>query len=251
MDVTAQSKSITFPAGIASWTNFIGNGTATGINGTTGANFTLTAASQNITLQPGEYHIYVSVPCLTAPAAPTGLAVAGTTTTAATLNWTVLPGLYYWVDYRVTGSTTWLNAATAVTTGTVTLNNLTPSATYEWRVAANCSNVLVANYTSSQFTLIGHNSTIRDIKNGFGIKISPNPVSGAAIIDYVVPGNGNVFITLKNATGQNLQVLYRGSRGAGQYQMAVTNQLNKLNAGIYFLRLHQNGKGYFTKFIKR
>ncbi len=251
MDVTAQSKSITFPAGTASWTNFIGNGTATGVNGATGLNFSVTAASQNITLQPGEYHIYVSVPCLAAPAAPTGLAVGSTTTTSATLNFTALSGLYYWVDYRIAGSATWLTAATAVTAGTVTVNNLTPSATYEWRVAANCSNVLTANYTTSQFILVGHNSTITNIKNGFGIKISPNPVSSAAIIDYVVPGSGNVYITLKNALGQNLQVLYSGSRGAGQYQIAVTNQLNKLNTGIYFLRLQQNGKGYFTKFIKR
>ncbi len=251
MDVAAQTKSINFPAGVASWTNFLSNGTTIGVNGPTGANFTA-STTQSITLQPGEYHIYISVPCIAAPAAPTGLTVTATTSTTATLNWTAVPGLFYWVEYRQVGAATWLTAATAISTGTFTLNNLTPSANYEWRVACNCNNTLINNFTTAQFTVVGHNSIISGIKNGFGIKISPNPISsGTAIVDYVVPGSGNVFITIKNALGQNVQVLYSGSRGAGQYQLVLTNQLNKLNAGVYFLRLQQNGKGYYTKFLKK
>jgi glycosidase len=250
MDVNVQTKAVTFQQA-GNWTNFMSNASGTGINGAAGSNFSLSNTSQSVTLQSGEYHIYISVPCVALPAAPTGLSVGATTTTSAVLNFTALPGLFYWVDYRIAGSTTWQSAAAAITAGTITINGLTPSATYDWRVAANCSNVLAANYTSGQFTLVGHNSTINNIKKGLGIKISPNPVTGASIIDYVVPGNGNVFITVINTMGQNAEVLYRGSRGAGQYQLPVTSQLNKLSAGIYFLRLQQNGKTYFTKFVKR
>src|SRR5207302_3072382 len=41
------------------WYNFLSNGTGSGLNGSTGSMVTLTNAGQNITLQPGEYHVYL------------------------------------------------------------------------------------------------------------------------------------------------------------------------------------------------
>jgi len=250
MDVTAQTKTVTFQSG-GNWTNFLSNGTGAGINGPTGNNFTLTGTSQTISLQPGEYHIYVSVPCTTPPPAAAGLAVTGITMNSAVLNWTAVPGLYYTVDYKISGSSTWTNAATAIAAGTITLNGLSASSTYDWRVSVNCSPAVINNYTTGQFNTVAHNSTISAVKDGLGIKISPNPVTGAAIIDYIVPGSGTVTISVQNTLGQNLQVVYQVSQGAGQYQVNLTNQLATLNAGIYFLRLQQNDKKYFTKFVKK
>lgn len=88
------------------------------------------------------------------------------------------------------------------------------------------------------------------MKDGFGIKISPNPVTENAIIDFIVPGYGPVTITLINAYGQNLQTLYSRYHFRGQYQVTLTNQLNALPKGSYFLRLQQFDNGYFTQFIK-
>lgn len=88
------------------------------------------------------------------------------------------------------------------------------------------------------------------MKNGFGIKISPNPVIGNATVDYIVPGNGVVSITLIDVFGQQLQTLYNTNQSQGQYTLTITNQLNTLNKGCYFLRIQQNGKGYFTQFVK-
>ncbi len=249
MDVNAQTKAVTFQQA-GNWTNFMSNGSGAGVNGAAGVNFNIAAAAQSITLQPGEYHIYVSVPCTTAPPVATGLSVTGITMNDAVLNWTALPGYYYTVDYKPGTAATWINAATNITTGTVTLSNLTASTTYDWRVTVNCNTTVINNYATSQFSTVNHNGTIKDMKDGFGIKISPNPVSGASIIDYIVPGNGKVTITVKDAVGQNIALLYEGSQAAGQYQYAVTNQLNRLSRGVYFLRLQQNGKGYFTKFVK-
>lgn len=249
MDVNVQTKTITFQQG-GNWTNLLSNGTGSGVNGATGVNFNLSNTSQAITLSSGEYHIYVSVPCTTAPPVPAGLNVTGITMNSATLNWTVTPGLYYSVDYKASASSTWINAGTGLTANTVTLTNLSASTTYDWRVGVNCSPAVINNYTAAQFNTVSHNSTIKDMKGGFGIKISPNPASTVSIIDYIVPGNGAVTISVLDASGKKLLVLFDGTQNAGQYQFALSNQLNALSRGIYFLRLQQNGKGHFTKFVK-
>ncbi|MGG9962072.1 alpha-amylase family glycosyl hydrolase [Ferruginibacter sp. SUN106] len=405
LDVVQQNKTITFQT-TGDWTNYISNGTTTGINGATGANFTLTTAAQTITLQPGEYHIYISVPAcatlaptattpvnycqnavavpltatgtnllwytaatggtgaataptpstatagtityyvsqtigcesvrlpvvvsvaailtaptatspvnycqnspataltatgtnlswyttatggtasatapvpsttaagtvtyyvsqknncgesvrtpinvvVTAPTAASGLNVTGITTNSAILNWTATAGNYYTVDYKDAASSSWINVVSAITTGTITLNNLSSGIAYDWRVSANCSALPNANYVTAQFTTNAHNSTITRVKDGLGIKISPNPVTGSASIDYIVPGSGKVVITLINSFGQQLQILCNASLSAGQYRIPVTSQLNTLVKGSYFLKIEQNGKRNFTQFLKQ
>lgn len=61
LDVTAQTRTITFQ-NTGAWFNYISNGTGSDVNGTTGSTFNLASASQTITLQPGEYHIYFFQP---------------------------------------------------------------------------------------------------------------------------------------------------------------------------------------------
>ncbi len=61
LDVTAQTRTITF-ATTGQWVNYISNGTSGGVNGATGITFTLNSTSQSITLQPGEYHVYLYQP---------------------------------------------------------------------------------------------------------------------------------------------------------------------------------------------
>ncbi|MEO6539008.1 MAG: alpha-amylase family glycosyl hydrolase, partial [Ferruginibacter sp.] len=66
LDVIVQTKTLSFQSA-GDWVNYISNGTGSALNGITGSVFTLTNASQTITLQPGEYHIFVSsAPCTTA-----------------------------------------------------------------------------------------------------------------------------------------------------------------------------------------
>ena len=184
------------------------------------------------------------------PGTPTGLNASGITMNSAVLNWAAVSGNFYTVDYKAASSSTWINIANGVSASSVNVNNLVLSTTYDWRVSANCSVTPINNYTASQFTTSSHNSTIAQMKDGFGIKISPDPVTGNALIDYIVPGSGTVTITLIDAVGQQLQTVYAANQNAGQYIFNITNQFNALNKGCYFLKLQQNGKGYFTKFIK-
>jgi 1,4-alpha-glucan branching enzyme len=59
MAVTEQTRMLYFQSA-GNWYNYLSNGVATGINGPTGSSFTLPAANYNLTMQPGEYHVYVS-----------------------------------------------------------------------------------------------------------------------------------------------------------------------------------------------
>ena len=60
-DVTQQTRSINFQT-TGNWYNYLGNGSGGGINGSSGSTFNVAAATQSITLAPGEYHVYVYQP---------------------------------------------------------------------------------------------------------------------------------------------------------------------------------------------
>lgn len=192
----------------------------------------------------------INVVVTATPAAPTGLNVTNITINSATLNWIAIAGNFYSVDYRVSGIGAWISGATGVTTGSVSVTNLTQGTFYEWRVSANCSATPSNNYATSQFTTASHNSQISNLREGYGIKISPNPVTGQAIIDYIIADNGNVSIEILNPLGQHVAKLLKTSQIRGQYQLVVTSQMDKLAKGLYYLRLTQNRRGNVVKFIK-
>ena len=241
----------------ATGTNLLWYTVATGGTGTATAPIPQTATAGTTT-----YYVSQSNTCGTstrasvnvivnpAPAAPTGLTVTNITITTATLNWTAINGVYYTVEYQLPAASVWSNAATGITTGTVNISNLTISTTYDWRVSANCAATSINNYTTAQFTTSSHNNGIANLKDGYGIKISPNPLIDKAIIDYIVAGSGAVTIDITDVFGQRVQTLYNGNQNQGQYQLIINSQLKTLSAGVYFIRLQQNGKGNYTRFLK-
>jgi len=193
----------------------------------------------------------ITVTVTPTPAAPNGLMVTGITNTEAMLHWTALTNVFYTVEYRIGSSGAWTTAATGTTNSSVTITGLTSGATYEWRVSANCAPTNAANYTNgASFVTAVRNNTITQQKDGFGIKITPNPVSANAIIDYKVPGSGITTLALYSKAGAQLALLYQGVRHPGQYTFNITNQLMKLAAGVYYVRLQQNGKGITLRIVK-
>ena len=192
----------------------------------------------------------VNVVVTATPGIATGLNVTNINTNSVVLNWTVSAGNFYTVDYKPAVSGAWINAASGISSGSVTISNLMPGTLYDWRVSANCAATAVNNYATAQFTTRSHNSQIANLKNGYGIKISPNPVNGDAIIDYILSDNGRVAIEVFDPQGQKVQTLLNTSKINGQYQLAVTDQFDKLAKGVYFLVLTQNSKGNMVKFVK-
>lgn len=83
---------------------------------------------------------------------PTGLTSSGITNTDATVSWAAVSGAAsYDVDYKLTSSSTWTNAATATASTSVNITGLTQGTTYDWRVRATCAGGS-GNYVSAQFT---------------------------------------------------------------------------------------------------
>ncbi|MEO6404039.1 MAG: fibronectin type III domain-containing protein [Ferruginibacter sp.] len=81
-----------------------------------------------------------------------GLSTTGITYSDATLNWSALSGsTSYDIDYKVSTSSTWISAATATSATTISVNALSSSTDYDWRVRANCSEG-ASLYSSGQFT---------------------------------------------------------------------------------------------------
>jgi hypothetical protein len=86
--------------------------------------------------------------------APTGLSASSITNSSATLSWSASAGaVSYDVDYKLTSSGTWTNAATATATTSIDISSLATGVQYDYRVRANCS-VGSTSYTSAQFTTL-------------------------------------------------------------------------------------------------
>jgi hypothetical protein len=121
---------------------------------------------------------------------PTGIGATSITTSGATLGWTASSGaISYDVDYKLTSSSAWTSAATGVTTNSVVVSGLASSATYDWRVRANCASG-TSGYTAAQFTTAG--VFVCNVPSGLGasaITTSGATVSWAAVsgaVSYAV-----------------------------------------------------------------
>jgi len=241
----------------ASGTNLLWYTSATGGTGTATAPTPLTTTSGTTLYYVSQSNncgesprAVISITVTATPAAPTGLNVTNITINSVKLNWTTISGVFYTVDYRSATASSWINAGSGLSSGSVTISNLIAATTYDWRVSANSTIAPENNYSTSQFTTKAHNSYIADLKFGYGIKISPNPVNGQAIIDFVIPASGNVSIYIVNPQGQRVQTILNKALINGQHQLVVNNELASLTKGVYFLVLDQNRRGNIVKFVK-
>ena len=193
----------------------------------------------------------IKVTVTATPSLAAGLTVSALTVSTATISWNVTSGLYYSVQYKPVKEAIWRNAVTNVLSGTFVLSQLTAATVYDWRVSVNCIASVICNFSTSQFTTASGNNSIANVRNGFGLKIFPNPLAGAALIDYIVPGNGVVDISLINPLSQRLQLFFSGNQSKGQYQLILPHQLGSLLPGNYFIRLEQNGQVSSVSFFKQ
>ena len=82
--------------------------------------------------------------------APSGLSVTNVSTTQATLSWNYNTTIdHYNVRYKEIGSATWINES-SITTGSITLNNLSTDTEYEWQIRAKCADDSGSDYSDAQ-----------------------------------------------------------------------------------------------------
>jgi glycosidase len=193
----------------------------------------------------------IAITVTATPAIPTGLNTTAININSAILNWTAVNNQSYYVFYKLASATTWIPVVNGTATSSFALNNLQGGQQYDWRVSTNCDNSNSGNYATAQFTTSSRNNAVVSVRDGIGIKLSPNPFATQGILDYIVPGSGTVTISLFNSLGQRLNNIYNSNQAAGQYELNVSRELGYLNAGMYIIRVQQNGNANYIKFIKK
>jgi hypothetical protein len=132
----------------------------------------------------------------TACADPTGLTSSSVTTSSATVSWTAVSGASsYDVDYKLSSSATWTNAATTTTATSVNLSGLASSSTYDWRVRAKCT-AGSSNYVQAQFTT----QATATCNTPTGLSSSSITSSSATVNWTAVSGANNYTVEYKTTT---------------------------------------------------
>ncbi|HSQ44462.1 MAG TPA: T9SS type A sorting domain-containing protein, partial [Ginsengibacter sp.] len=145
----------------------------------------------------------------------------------------------YTVQYKITGSNTWLNAGTVNSPATsFGLSNLTPGTSYDWQVRATCSGG-TGNYVQSQFTTTStvtcNPPTGLSSSNitSSGATVSWAAVSGAASydVDYSLSGANSWTNVVKDT--QSLSVNIKGLSSGIQYDWRVRSNCGTSGSSTY------------------
>ena len=186
--------------------------------------------------------------------APSGLASSGVTSSAATVSWTAVSGaLNYDVDYKLTSSGTWTNAATATTSTSVAISGLAASSTYDWRVRTNCSGGS-SGYSAAQFTTSAASTCATAFEPNETLAtaaaISSGVANSAAIssttdIDYykiTIAATSNMVYNLAGPSGVDYDLFIYNSSGTqlGSSESGTATESVTLNgqaAGTYYIKV--------------
>ncbi len=79
----------------------------------------------------------------------------------------------------------------------------------------------------------------------------PNPFNPSTVIEYALPAQSNVTISVFNIIGERVAVLFQGTEGAGNH--SITWNAQNLSSGVYFYKIEAagiNSKKSFTSFKK-
>ncbi|MBK7434049.1 MAG: hypothetical protein IPI66_09225 [Chitinophagaceae bacterium] len=199
LDVVAKTYTLNFQS-TGSWTNYISNGSGSGLNGPTGSTFTLASTSQTITLQPGEYHIYTSgcntpAPTVTTPVNYCQNAVAVPLTATGTgLLWYTVPTGGTGSPTAPTPSTTTVGSTTYYVSQTITCEGpraaivvnvaATPAAPGVTTPVTYCQNAVAVPLTASGTNLLWYTVPT----GGTGSTTAPTPST-------ITPGSTTYYVS--------------------------------------------------------
>jgi hypothetical protein len=186
--------------------------------------------------------------------APSGLAVSAITTSSATVSWTAVSGaISYDVDYKLTSSGTWTNAATAISSTSVNISGLTSSSVYDWRVRTNCSSGS-SSYATTQFTTTTASTCATAFEpnetQATAAAISSGVANSAAIstssdIDYfkiTTTVSSNILYSLAGPSGVDYDLFVYNSAGTqiGSSESSTATEsisLSSQAAGTYYIKV--------------
>ncbi|MGG9970681.1 alpha-amylase family glycosyl hydrolase [Ferruginibacter sp. SUN002] len=242
--VTSDKTGLVFSSDGINYTNTSGVFT----NVVAGSSYSITAKNTSECISPAATGTVGTQPVI--PAAPQGLNQTNITNNAAVVSWSATTGAAsYTVEYKVASASTWTTAAIGTTSLSTSLSGLTANTVYDWRVRGNCDASTGGNFSTGQFTTTNA-ANIINIKDGLGIAVLTNPVTPNSKISYIVPADGNCIILLYNSYGQKIKVILSQTINRGQYEISMTDLVQRLSRGVYFLKIKQGNISNFTKFMK-
>jgi hypothetical protein len=170
---------------------------------------------------------------------PTDLQLNNITANSAIMTWNAGDDETTWeVGYKLATSSQWQEAL--VTTTSYTLEDLTPSSTYNVRVKAICGEENESNFVTSSFTTgVG----INNLALSQSISLMPNPA------DHYIELSINSTVEVKeavvfNAFGQMIQTVQLTDNHA-------RIDLSNMASGMYFVRVSGDTATATKKFIKK
>lgn len=172
---------------------------------------------------------------------PTNISVSAVTSTSAIVSWTQLcPVQSYQLRYRKSGTTSWTIVNTSNTS--LTINNLLPSTTYQYRVNATC------NGGATTFTSIQTFITLppRNEENSFlSFSVFPNPNNGTFMVYLPVTNASEYSIEVINVLGQKIFAT-RNETGMATAEIKLNNALAP---GIYFVVYRDTDQSFSQNII--
>ena len=229
-DVIAQTGSVTFQNS-GTWYDRI-----------TGATIVATGSAQNISLQPGEYHVYLSLNPVPTPVVNFS-GIHNANTNVLTWQVPVETGITRYVLERSTDSISFTTINTVNASGlnnySFTDNNLGSITTYYYRLKT-----VMNNGTESVSQLVKLSST----PNARSVKVRNNPFLQRVKLSINVMAPEKIILSLTDESGR-LVATQSNNLVTGVNEININNSLYLAN-GVYILRIFSNAQTQTIKLLK-
>ncbi len=81
------------------------------------------------------------------------------------------------------------------------------------------------------------------------VLVLPNPATAQATLQVMLSEGGNTLVELVDPTGRTVQVIANERMNAGEHRWQLP--VERMNAGMYFIRLQQDGLRRVVRFTKQ
>ncbi len=189
------------------------------------------------------------------PAPGGGFVTNSITSVSAKVNWNAVTcASGYQVQYRVLGASAWITKS--ATGANRTLNNLSPSTTFEWKVSTKCSGSNPAVYSAFSAK---HNFTTAPLRQGDPVVTEPiaEEIQQATVIPN--PATDKITVGFEcNSThagirvcNQNGQLVYQQSLESEEGVYTGTIDISGWPAGLYCVMMNGNRDVLIRRFVKQ
>jgi surface protein len=179
---------------------------------------------------------------------PTGIAAIYLDNARMRIRWDNINEVKAKVRYREVGTSTWYTQNSADGNNYVYINNLTPNATYQYRVRSNCEANDWSAYSGSYFhDLSGGGARMAAGESITNARIYPNPVNDILNVAFEMEMDKNINITISDQLGK---IVHNSN---ASYQKGIQREsidLGSFANGYYFITIQGDDIMETFKFVK-